>query len=288
MKRFGIRNLTVGLFTIVVVFLAANASQAAMVPHFTAKIYDLKDRSKLMFDYKSESEVTGDTKTFVNTVYDLNGEVLVIEKTVLKDDGKTLVSFEQDQKQLKTVGKVELRDGRAYFTFTRDGKTKTDDEKAGADFIVTATLVAYVQAHWDAAMKGDTIKARLAVLDRLETVGFQFRKESEKEIAGAPAVILKMKPSSLIISALVNPLLFSFSADGQKLLELEGRANVKVLIDGKFKDFDGYTVYSSPTVAADAAATSPAADTATGAEAEKVPSKMNSKMKSKMSPKKKK
>lgn len=246
MKRFGIRTMTVGLFTIAIGLVVATASQAAMSPHFTAKIYDLNDRSKLMFDYKSEFEVTGDTKVYVNTVYDLKGELLVTEKTVLKDDGKTLVSFEQDQKQLKTVGKVEVHDGKAYFTFTRDGKTKTDDESAGNDFIVTATLVAFVQANWDAVMKGDTIKARLAVLDRLETVGFQFRKDSERQINGTPAVVLKMKPSSFVISALLNPLYISFSADGKHLLELEGRANVKVSVDGKLKDFDGYTVYSYP------------------------------------------
>ncbi|CAN5526171.1 hypothetical protein BH10BDE1_BH10BDE1_15070 [soil metagenome] len=249
MKRYGIRSMTVGLFTVAASLLMAAPSQAAPTPHFTAKIYDLKDHTKLMFDYKSDVEVVGDTTTFVNTVFDLNGETLVIEKTVMKDDGETLVSFEQDQKQLKTQGKVELRDGKAEFTFTRDGKTKTDDEKAGADFIVTATLVAYVQGHWDAVIKGDTVKARLAVLDRMETVGFQFRKDSERQVDGVPVVILKMKPSSLVISALVDPLFFTFTADGKQLMDLSGRANVKVLVDGKLKDFDGYTVYTYPSAA---------------------------------------
>lgn len=252
-KRLGFVVTVLGL-ALVSTGLLVSQAEGAMAPQFTAKIYDLKDRTKHMFDYKSDFEITGDTKTIVNTIMDLTGEVLVVEKTIVKTDG-TLVSFEQDQKQLKTTGKLEVADGKAHFTFTRDGKTKTDDEKAGADFIVTPTLVAYVQKHWDQVMKGETVKMRLGVLDRLETVGFQMKKDSEKELDGQAAVVLKMKPSSVIISALVNPLFFSFSSDGKHLLTLEGRTNVKIPVEGKLKDFDGYTVYTYPPAAPAATAT---------------------------------
>lgn len=67
-----------------------------------------------------------------------------------------------------------------------------------------------------------------------------------------------MKPSSVIISALVNPLRFGFDTEGHHLLELEGRTNVKVMVDGKWKDFDGYTVYSYPAPKAEAPAATPA------------------------------
>lgn len=248
MKRhFNSTSRLLVIATLALGFAGSSVAKAAPTPHFTAKIFDHKDHSKQMFDYKSDVDVEGETKTFTNTVSDLNGEVLVVEKTVLK--GGKLVSFEQDQKQLKTQGKLEVKGEKIDFTFTRDGKTKTDDEKFSDDFIVTSTLVAYVQANWEKITKGETVKSRLGVLDRLETVGFQFKKESEKEVGGAKAVVVKMKASSLIISAIVNPLFFTFAADGSKLLELEGRTNVKVMVDGKFKDFDGHTVYSYPVAA---------------------------------------
>ena len=256
MKRLGFATTSLALTTLAAVLslgsqlITPSGAEAAMEPHFTAKIYDLKDHSKHMFDYKSEMEITGDTKTLVNTVTDLKGDVLVIEKTILKDGGKTLVSFEQDQKQLQTVGKLEVRDGKVFFSFTKDGKAKTDDEKAGADFVVTSTLVAYVQAHWEKLAKDEAVKVRLGVLDRLETVGFQFRKEGDTLASGGPGLRIKMKPSSMIISALVNPLYFSFSADGAQLKELEGRTNVKVMANGTYKDFDGYTVYTYPVAQA--------------------------------------
>jgi hypothetical protein len=164
----------------------------------------------------------------------------------LDGDKERLVSFEQEQKQIGTKGNLEVRDGKAFFSFLNEGKTKTDDEKYTDDFIVTSTLVKFLQARWPEVMKGETLKVRLAVLDRQETVGFQFKKESDKDLNGAPGVILKMKPSSVIISALVSPLYFGFAADGSKLLELSGRTSVKLKVDGKFKDFDGYTVYTYP------------------------------------------
>lgn len=50
-----------------------------------------------MFNYTSEVEQNGESRTFVNTVTDLEGKVLVVEKTVATNGGRTVVSFEQDQ-----------------------------------------------------------------------------------------------------------------------------------------------------------------------------------------------
>ncbi|MBK7893084.1 MAG: hypothetical protein IPJ84_20180 [Bdellovibrionales bacterium] len=103
-----------------------------------------------------------------------------------------------------------------------------------------------MKARWDKILKGETVKARFAVMDRQETVGFEYFKVAEKDVVGRPAIVVKMKPSSFIIAALVDPLLFTFSKDDTTLLELEGRTIVKVKKGEKFADFDGYTTYSYP------------------------------------------
>lgn len=242
MKKVAVAGLMTALFLVI-----GSPVNAAMTPLFTAKIFDLQDRSKHMFDYKNEFEISGDVKTMVTTFSDLEGKVLVVETTKVKlgDGGmETLISFEQDHRQLSTVGKIQVEGGKAQFTFTKDGKTKSASETVEPNYIVTSMVLAFVQRNWDLLMKGETAKVRLGVVDRRESVGFSFSKES----ATAEKVVIKMKPTSMIIAALVSPLRFSFQADGKKLLNLEGRAAVKVSKDGKFKDFDGYTVYSySPT-----------------------------------------
>lgn len=244
-----VARLLMPLIFIVLLFALTqpHMAEAARTVNFDAKIFDFKERDKHMFNYNSEVETVGDVTTYENKITDLEGNLLVVEKTVMKDAGMTLVSFEQDQKQLETVGRLEVVDGKIQFSFTKNGKTKTDNESFSSDFIVTSTLVAFVKSNWDKISKGETVKARLGVLDRLETVGFQFSKDKEKMFGETAGVVVKMKASSLIISAIVNPLFLAFKADGSGVMEVEGRTSVKVKADGKFKDFDGLTVYSYPS-----------------------------------------
>lgn len=240
------KKVAVSLMALMVVgwlSIASESASAAMTPLFTAKIFDLEDRSKHMFDYKNEFEIAGDKKTMVTTFFDLEGKVLVVETTIVKvsESGvETLLSFEQDHKQLGTTGKIEVTDGKVAFSFTKDGKTKTASETFEPNYLVSSMVLGFVQSNWEKLMKGETAKVRLGVLDRRESVGFSFSKES----ATAEKVVIKMKPTSMIISAIVSPLRFIFQPDGKKLVELEGRVAVKTMKDGKFKDFDGFSVYS--------------------------------------------
>lgn len=234
----------------------AQTSYAAMTPVYTTKVFDLKDRTKQVLEFKNEFEVVGDKKTMVTTFFDKEGKLLAVETTVVKleaDGSESLLSFEQDQKQFGTLGKIEVKEGKANFTHTADGKTKTSTETIEPNFVVAAMVMGLLRRNWEKLMKGETIKVRYGVVDRRESVGFSFMKES----ATAEKVVIKMKATSMIIAALVSPLRFNLQPDGKKMLELEGRIAVKVNQDGKFKDFDGYTVYTYAS-APEAAPSAPA------------------------------
>ena len=217
---------------------------------FTATIHDLKEREKKMFEYVSTFELDGTKRIMTNTFTELaGGTTAAVEKTVMQTaDGQwRLLSYLQEQRQLGTVGILEVDGNEAKFAFTKDGKTKTSSERVGDDLVVGPSLLGFLKARWDKILKGETVKARFAVMDRQETVGFEYFKVAEKDVAGRPAIVVKMKPSSFIIAALVDPLLFTFSKDDTTLLELEGRTIVKVKKGEKFADFDGYTTYSYPS-----------------------------------------
>ena len=221
---------------------STTAAVAGLQVQSTAKIYDLKDRTKHLYNFKNEVEMSGDTKKMIATYTDLDGKLLVHETTILKHvDGKeSLVSYELDHKQIGATGKIEVRDGRAHFTYTKDGETKTASEKVGDDFIISTMIVGFLGRNWEKIKKGESLKVRLGVVDRRETVGFSYKKESES----AEGVKVKMRPSSMIIAAIVNPLIWTMEPGGSFLKELEGRSPVKTADGGKFKDFDGYTVYT--------------------------------------------
>jgi hypothetical protein len=216
---------------------------------FTAKVFDLKSREKLLFTQKNETEDKGDRHLSTSTFQDPEGKTALIEMLEIQKvgDKENLVSYKISQKQLGAEGSVEIKDGEAHFSFTRDGKTKTGKEKVSDNFVVGPTTLRIIRDKWGELMKGSKVKVRLAVLDRQETVGFEFSKVGEGTIEGQKSIDVKMKPSSFLIAALVNPLHFHMSTDGKRLLQLEGRSQTKQKDGDHWKDLDALTVYQYPT-----------------------------------------
>lgn len=226
----------------------AHAQTSNMTPNFTAKIFALKKRDQVLFTMKNEYSVTGEQKTYVSTYLSPEGRELVRETSTFQitEGREVLKKFRVEQLQLETDGFVELGDGKARFSLTKAGKTQTAEESVGEDFVVSSTLVAHLRQpkNWERLLKGERVRVRFAVIDRRETVGFEFFKVKEIEVQGRKAIAVKMKASSLIISAIVDPLHFYIDLENGLLLELEGRSAVKTGAAGKWKDFDGFTVYT--------------------------------------------
>lgn len=245
-----IRVLSVTIFC-ACLFSMPLAAYAAMQTLSAAKIYDLKDRNKHLYNLKNEFELTGDTKKMVATYTDPDGKLLVQETTILKvaDGRESLVSYDLDHKQIGATGKIEVRDGRAYFTYTKDGKTKTANEKVGDDFVVSTMIVGYLGRNWEKIRRGETLKVRLGVVDRLETVGFSKKKAAES----GEILKVKMSATSMIIAALVDPLYWGMALDGSHIKEYEGRLPVKTVAGSKVLDFDGFVLYEPQASVADAA-----------------------------------
>lgn len=231
---------------LLLLFLGLGASAFATDTGFSAKVYEDSKKEKLLFTYKQEAEEKGGTRILMNTFIDAaDGSVAAVETVEFATTGQGEVfrRYHVKQNQINAEGTIEVKDGKAHFTYTKDGKTKTASEKAGDNFVVGSSALPYLRKHWDKIVKGEKVAVRLGVVDRLESVGFEFVREREIERDGQKVYVLKMKPSSFIIAALVNPLYWYVTADGQKLLEINGRSQVKRKVDGQWKDFDAVTVY---------------------------------------------
>lgn len=175
------------------------------------------------------------------TYKDPEGNVAVEEKYWL--DGTQLKKAEIQQKQLGQSAVVEVKDGRVYFEKTADGKTKKSDEKKEDTFVMSGNFQRFVRDHWADLAGGKTVNFRFGVWDRMETIGFDVVKTGEGEFMGQKTIILKMRPSSFLLSALVKPLQFHFAADGSKLLRSSGRIAPKQKSGGGWKDLDAEAVY---------------------------------------------
>jgi hypothetical protein len=210
---------------------------------YTGEMYELgSNRAKKLYSVKVEQKTNGEQEDIVATVTGVDGKVALIEKTSLK--GIEVLNFEIDQKQLETTAVIKVGSEKVIFTKTKDGKTKEDDEKRKPTFVITGNFQKFIASRWAEIMTGKEVEFRYGVWDRMETVGFEVKKIGEEGNGEQKRVVLKMKPSSMIIAALVNPIEFKFTGDGKRLMEMKGRVGPKQLINGKWKDLDAEVVYT--------------------------------------------
>ncbi len=217
-------------------------AQNLWAENYTAQIFEMNaDVQKDAPLYKvTSTETVTDGISKKHTVYsNLDGKEAIVEDVELK--GTDVVSYKVQQKQLGDEGSIIVKDKKVFFTYKKkDHEAKTSDENYVDNLAIGPSIVPYVQKYWDDIKAGKKVSIRLAVADRRETVGFDLRKDDSSTDA---KTIIKMKASSLVISALVDPLYFTFLPDGSHMTEMKGRIPFKKEHDGKFSDQDAYTVY---------------------------------------------
>ena len=215
---------------------------SAYAGEFTSSVYEIgSGRKHLLFTYH-----VIETPRRIETSYRPAGqpEVEAVHETVEFDDAENhrIHSYSTKNSQLESTSHLEVKGKSIFFTYTRGGKTKNDDEDLPENLIVPPTTGDFMERHWKEILKGDSVDARVAVMARAETVGFTFHKVKEESLNGKKVVIVKMKPTSIFISALVDPLIFTCDATSGTVIAFTGRTLPRVLIDGKWRDLDAETV----------------------------------------------
>jgi hypothetical protein len=104
-------------------------------------------------------------------------------------------------------------------------------------------MTRFIKANWPELSRGIAVKLRYGVWYRQDTVGFEFVKVSESGEGQEKRVVLKYRPTSFLIAALVDPLEFVMTADGSRILELRGRVAPKIKKGDKYNDLDAEMVY---------------------------------------------
>ena len=207
-----------------------------------AKIFDKSAPAEILFTMERTDELKANTAQVATSYKDPAGAVVVVEKSF--SEKGVFKKYALEQKQIEATGEIEVVGNEIKFSYTKKGKTQTAVEKLVDNFVVPPTLVPYLQANWDKLIAGKTLDIRFGVVDRRETVGFDFKVQGEKEVNGKKLTVVKMRPSSFLIAAIVNPLFFYFDPEGPKLIQIEGRVPPKKKVGSAWKDLDALSVYS--------------------------------------------
>jgi hypothetical protein len=151
-----------------------------------------------------------------------------------------LVTYTLHANQLGQTGTIRVDGERVSFErVDAAGRRRTRDERVAAPVVVGPTLVGHIARNLAALRSGRVLPVRFAVLDRLETLGF----ELEAVEFGPVQTRVRMRPSSLLLRLFVDPIDFTFDTAAAKLVHLEGRVPPKVRDGEGWRDLDARVEY---------------------------------------------
>jgi hypothetical protein len=226
----------------VVIWLGTQFSMAETV---TGQVFKKdSNRKDILFNFKNViTDANGVQKAEAQFV-DLSGQIGVVETS--ERQGTNLKRYEMDHRQTGRKGSIVVEGKKVIFSFEENGKKKGEEtEDLKDNFVVGHTLAAYIGSRWKEIMDGKTVDIRFGVWDRQETVGFSLFKVGQEKLDGTDAILLKFKPTSFVIAALVDPVIFKFSTDGKELLGMVGRVSPKRKDGSKWKDLDAEVIYKT-------------------------------------------
>jgi hypothetical protein len=238
-------------FALTVSVSAADLPSKYEQPYFkTASVYARgSDRKQPLFRLQRAVARTGN-ETKVDRQFSSSAPV-VREHVLYQGDNLSFCDIEYVETGEKCSVRVARENGKAQLQFdytSPSGKHKTNTEKFDPNTINNDMVGVFIMSHWKQLMNGDTVKCRYLAMTRAETVGFEFVKTGDTTYQGHPAAILKMAPSSSIIAAFVDPLIFTVLKDGKDnehyCVQYDGRTPIKVKDGSKWKDLDALTVFA--------------------------------------------
>lgn len=203
---------------------------------YFGRTFPLKSASSApLFVYERRVDVRDGVWVSTHVTRDPDGGVVLVDSAV-HDAEYRLSDYTLHTDQRGRRGAVRVTADQV--TFTLDDTTKV--ERRGGDVVVGPTLVGYIVRRLDALRAGKTLPVRFAVLDRLETLGFELRKAPSEP--GQTRV--EMVPASFFVGLLVQPVAFTFDATTDKLVRIEGRVPPKRVDGAKLRDLDARVEYS--------------------------------------------
>lgn len=208
-----------------------------------AYLYELGSNQKSLL-FKVDAQLIShspDEKIFLSSYFDKDHHLALKEEARFKNF--QIETYSIHQEQLREFYKLDVKNGRLHFLTISNGKTRESVEDLPENLVIGPSFVPFFQKNWEKLLSGEVIRSRLAVLDRRETIGFNFSKHAEEIWNGRQVVTLKMKPASFVISLLVNPVYFTLDRESVQLLRIVGRMIPKLKVGASWKDLDAEAIF---------------------------------------------
>lgn len=191
-----------------------------------------------VFVYERRVSTRGGLPMAAHITRDGAGAVVYADSATHTPDYR-LAEYTLHGNQLGQSGSVRVEGDQVSFRLVGPEGERSKSERQSNPVVVGPTLVGYIFRNLDGLSAGRKLPVRFAVLDRLETIGFDL--ESVEAPAGQTRV--RMKASNFFIARLITPTYFTFDTSSRKLLRIEGRVPPKLPDGGRLRDLDARVEY---------------------------------------------
>ncbi|MCO5141937.1 MAG: hypothetical protein M9962_02475 [Oligoflexia bacterium] len=212
-----------------------------------------EDPKKIEYKLVSTRKDEAKKSQFHTQFLDTNNNPLVDERTTT-ENGK-LVEYLYEQHQVNEKGSIRVAENKVIYQFFNKGKWKTETEDYEENMIVPDMIHSFLADHYEEIKKGETIKFRFLLLERMESIGFKFFLEEEKMWEGRKVSEVIMKPSSFFIALIAPSIHFYLDANPpHRVYGIKGRLPIRKAIKnppenrGDWKAIDGLVKVDKITV----------------------------------------
>jgi hypothetical protein len=219
-------------------------------PVLTASIY-ARNSAKLLFKFKRTVSCSGAKVSVMREYSYPDGRLAAREQVAY--EGNVLRSYRLEELQIGSSGVATLgRDPRdpaktlVNVEYSKDtgSRARARNETTESGVLVNDMVGAFIASNYERLQNGAKVNCRYLVISRRETVGLSFIKERETSWHGRDVIVLRMQPTSRLISVLVDPLYFVVEkASPHRVLQYVGLTTPKVGESGHWKDLEATTVF---------------------------------------------
>ncbi|MEI7011169.1 hypothetical protein [Leptospira licerasiae] len=195
---------------------------------FNGIAYDLQTGNLLYKDFHEEVWENGRHVSSIITYKDAEGKTFA-KKKISFSKSRTIPEFELEDYRDGYLEGGTLLDGNYVKLFARRKLSDTIQEKSIDGSGLSALdggFDYFVIDHWDELMSGKKINFHFLVPVERDKFQFSVEKIKEGEYKGKPALFLRMKIASAILSVFVKPIDLVYDMESKRIMEFRGTSNI--------------------------------------------------------------
>jgi hypothetical protein len=195
-----------------------------------------------LFNYERRVTSAGSIMTAAHITQDTTGAVIIIETAQLTPDYR-LKRFDAVNRQTGSSGSVLVSEDGTHleYSVTVDEKTTKATEEVSAPLVTGPSLHGFILKNWETLASAKKLPVRMIVLSKMETYGFDIRREREE----GGNTTFSITPSSFLVRLAVAPLSVTFDTASKQVVRYEGRVPPMEVVDGKLRELDARVNYTS-------------------------------------------